>query len=370
MSTPAPTLDATGYPELFQAMVAVGRPLGRGAALEFARAMRLGSPDGSPWSGPVVSEVIDYCLQRNFLERVQQGFTPSPSHALAALTLAVQSGRLTQWCDGLLRELKLLDNHQHQVAWVPASDVIAGLRIAIYSGQFKHAEKLFTYLHQYEPAEIYRMAFVGHINATLIDTIDKRYRHAIAAHLLPMAIQNPDAGLVTLIDWGVARIEANDAQDSLKYGTLRHLLWRGQFARFEQLLGNNSSEDALFLRADRAVMQGEYAQALELYDAGIELARDGGKARFGLMPQSSAWFRVAAMIASDDPTLLESRRRHRSWRGAIVERQAPVGQHSAGYRRAPRGDRSEIAVDLHERHQSLSGPGQCDRARLVTQDLR
>jgi len=310
MSTQAPTLDATGYPELFQAMVAVGRPLGRGAALDFARAMRLRSPqldqERNSWTGPLVSEVIDYCLQKHFLERVPQGFAPAASHALAALTLAVQSGKLTQWCDGLLRELKLLDNHQHQVAWVPASDVIAGLRIAIYSGQFKHAEKLFTYLHQYEPSEIYRMAFVGHINATLLDTIDHRYRHAIAAHLLPMAIQSADAGLVTLIDWGVARIEANDANDALRYGTLRHLLWRGQFAKFDQLLGSDVSEDAIFLRADRAVMQGEYARALQLYEEGIELARDGGKARFGLMPQSSAWFRVAAMIASDDPALLES----------------------------------------------------------------
>ena len=306
MSTQAPANDDHEYPELFQALAVFGKPLGRGETLEFARELQLIAPSGRAWTGPGISEVIDYCMQRHYLERVADGFVTVAPHSLAAIALAVRSGRMTEWCEHLLRHLNLIDRRQHQVAWVAANDVIAGFRIAIYGGQLKHAERLLTYLHQYEPAEVYRLAFAGHIDATLIDTIDKRYRQAIAAHLLYGSLQQPDKNLVTLIDWGMAHIEANDASDVLRYSTLRHLLWRGRFAQFDTLLADDTSEQAQFLRADSAVMQGDYERALELYDSGISQARDGGKARFGLMPHISAWFRVAAMVASDDPSLLES----------------------------------------------------------------
>lgn len=306
MSTQTTLATDNEYPELLQALAAFGKPLGRAASLEFARALHLRSPDGKAWTGKSASEVIDYCVQRGFLEHAPQGFACTAPHALPAFKLGVQTGRMPEWCESLLRQLHLIDLRDHQSSWVAAADVITGLRIAVYGGHLKHAQMLLKQLHQYAPAEIFRLAFAAHIDATLIDAIDQRYRQDIAVHLLHGALQHPDRNVATLIDWGVARVAAGEASDSLKYATLRHLLWRGQFTQCAQLLGSDASEQAVFMRADCAVMQGEYARALKLYDDGIVLARDGGKARYGLMPQNSAWLRVAAMVASDDPALLEA----------------------------------------------------------------
>lgn len=294
------------YPELLLALAVFGKPLGRTATLDFARTLHLRSPDGKAWTGKSANEVIDYCVQRNFLELVPQGFVCTAAHVLPAFKLGVQTGRVREWCESLLRHLHLIDHRSHQSDWVPAADVISGLRIAVYGGYLKHAQVLLQQLHQYPPADIFRLAFAAHIDAALIETIDKRHREEIAIHLLHGALRHPDENVVTLIDWGVARIAAGEASDSLRYATLRHLLWRGQFAQCMQLLGDDASEQAVFMRADCAVMQGEYARALQLYDDGVVLARESGKARYGLMPQNSAWLRVAAMVASDDPSLLEA----------------------------------------------------------------
>lgn len=305
MSEHAPVVLETAYPELFLALAAFGRPLGRTAALELARELRLPAPDGKTWSGKSVSATIDYCLQRHVLSAVPQGFVCVRPHALAALKIAVQSGRMHAWCEDMLRHLQLLDRHTY-FGWVDSQTTVAGIRIALYGGHLKHVEKLLGRLSQHQPEEIFSLAFVGHIDAELIEAIAAPYRQDIAARLLHNALSYPDDGLVTLIDWGVDRIAANDASDALRYATLKQLLWRGQFVQFESYLGNDASHDAMFLRGDCAVMRGEYARALQLYDEGIVLARGGGKARYGLMSQSSAWLRVAAMVASDDPGLLET----------------------------------------------------------------
>lgn len=294
------------YPELLLALAVFGKPLGRAAALEFARALHLRPPDGKAWTGKSANEVIDFCVQRDFLELLPQGFACTAPHALPAFKRGVQTGRVHEWCESLLRELHLIDHHSHQSGWVPAADVISGLRIAIYGGHLKQAQVLLQQLHQYTSADVFRLAFAAHVDAALIEAIDKRHREAIAVHLLHGLLQHPDENMVTLIDWGVARVVAGEASDSLRYVTLRHLLWRGQFAQCMALLGSDASDQAMFMRADCAVMQGEYAQALRLYDDGVALAREGGKARYGLMPQNSAWLRVAAMVASDDPSLLEA----------------------------------------------------------------
>jgi superfamily II DNA or RNA helicase len=294
------------YPALYQALAAVGKPLSRMAMPELARALQLRPPDGKTWTSKSANEIVDDCAQLGYLEQVTQGYACVPSHAFAALKLSVQSGRLNEWCEPLLRFLNLIDRQQHQYGWIAASDVITGVRIAIYGNKRMHAEVLLKQLHQYSPADIFCPAFAEHIDAALIETIDEHYRQNIATHLLHGALQHPNENLVTLIDWGIGCIKGGTVTDPLKYATLKHLLWRGQFARCTQLLDGDSSQDAVLLRADAAVMQGEYARALTLYDEGVALARGEGKLKYGLMSHSSAWLRVAALVASDDPALLDT----------------------------------------------------------------
>ena len=305
MSASASQIAAEEYPELFLALAALGRPLGRSAIVDLARELRLRSPDGRAWSGKSANAIIDHCVKRQFLKAVPQGFLCVMPHVLTALRIAIQSGSMRTWCEPLLRHLQLIDRRTH-FGWIDHSVTVAGVRIAIYGGSLGHAEKLLGQLAHYPRGENLSRAFAGHVDAALIDTIEASYRQDIAVHILQDALRHPDAATITLIDWGVARITANEASDALKYVTLKQLLWREQFAQFEQLLGSDTSEDALFLRADRAVLQGDYARGLKLYEDGIAAVRSRGKARYGLMPHSSAWLRVAALVISDDPASLEA----------------------------------------------------------------
>jgi len=294
------------YPELFLALAAFGKPLGRSAILDLVRALEVRAPDDAAWTGKSANEVINHCLHRKYIEQVSQGFVCVAPHGLAALKTAVFDGYMSSWCEELLRKLKLIDRHEYEYGWIDAGDVITGVRIAIYGNCHKHVDSLLKRLHQYAPGEIFRPAFSDHVDAELIEAIDPRYRQEIAAHLLYSALTHPRDNVATLIDWGVARIVAGEAGEFLKYAALKQLLWRGQFARCAELLASDATEHALFLRADSAVMQGDYASALRLYDEGGALARGASKTKYGLMPATSAWLRVAAMIASDDPTMLEA----------------------------------------------------------------
>lgn len=305
MSNSPSTRPVSEYPELFVALAAIGKPLSRVAIADLARALQLPTADGKPWTGVLANGVIDDCLQQHYLEQVTQGFACVDAHAVAAFKQSVQSGRLRQWCLPLLRHMNLVDRNEHQYGWIAAADVITGMRIALHCGQHTHAQSFLRQLHQYSPAEVYRSAFAAYVDSDLIETIDATFREEVATHLLQGALINPNKASASLIDWGIARLQLGTS-DAIKYATLKLLLWRGAFAQFSQLLGDDVSQQALFLKADCAMMQGDYLGAQRMYDEGIALARGDSKAKYGLMPQSSAWLRVAAMVASDDPTLLEN----------------------------------------------------------------
>ncbi len=301
----------TTFEPLLCLLAAVSAPLRQTTLLELVRRVELAPPDARAWTPEALGLALNRLQQRGRVSALATGVQCAPAYRFAAFREAALGPYLQRWAEPLLETLFGGDGKfRWGMRQVSSDETVGILRIAL-CGRLtaKRSREALEALGGNLYPMVWQTAFAQPFEAAIVELIEPTLRHFTIERLLAVALHRPTPSAAELVRWAAAQPLARSSHPALRYRTVEHLQWRGEFAAAHVLLGAERSGVALGLLAASQAMQGDAPGALEMFAASdAALKREGLKPR-GALPLPVAWFRCAALLASDDALQCEAARK-------------------------------------------------------------
>jgi superfamily II DNA or RNA helicase len=303
-----PPATATHNPDsaaLFDALAFAQVPLTANQLIELINAAGLRTARGSAFHNTDVRRLLDELAERGLAERDARGYwRAQPEPGWQRFRALVQDpGSREFWWRGWCARHRF--EHAYRLDIFDADTFTGALRVVVHCGRTAQTFNRLAAL--VGPTsfglQALRDALLAPFDAELLGQLDPEFVAGLAGNLLLPLAGDADVEIVPLLDWLLARAQAQPAlvPEHLHYHLAETLLFREQFGAARQLLEPLATPESQALGAAIDIAEGRFAEGSARFEAALKaLAAATGK-RKNLLPPSTAWLYALALLAQAEP---------------------------------------------------------------------
>lgn len=290
---------------LFDALAFAQAPLTAHQLIELIDAAGLRTARGSAFNNAEVRRLLDELAERGQASRDTRGYWRAQSEPgwqrFRAIVQDPDSREFwwRAWCARHHFE------HAYRLDIFDAATFTGAMRVVVHCGRTAQTFNRLAAL--VGPTSFglraLRDVLLAPFDTELLERLDPGFVAGLAGNLLVTLSGDADVEIVPLLDWLLARAQAQPASvpEHLHYQLAETLLFREQFGAARQLLEPLATPDSQAIGAAIDIAEGRFAEGSARFEAALKaLAAATGK-RKHLLPPSIAWLYPLALLAQAEP---------------------------------------------------------------------